>query len=363
MDYDVLIVGAGPAGVSAAFDLCSLNKNVLLLDKHYFPRKKACAAGLTVKTVNALRYSIDPVIKHVSHNFAAVKKSRSKKILRSKTPLCYMSERFQLDHFCLEKAKSMGAAFRKVSKILNITEHRDHVLIETTDGSIKSKYLIGADGCNSRVRKLTGEIDSFYYGLAVEGIIRTDNTAAFDMEFDFGAVQSGYGWVFPKDDHINIGLYTSSPHVQITKKMLLGYGEKRMPGCSIQNICGDPMSFGGWGYKPENHRILLAGDAAGFIDPLTGEGLYNAIRSGQLAAEAVHLAEVNGYAGQYYGNLIKEITTDLKICKFSADKFYRHLDLGYHILKSYPAATVLMRGFSKGLTLKQSLKQCYKLML
>ena len=103
MNYDVVIVGSGPAGCAAAFDLCSKKRNVLLVDRYEFPRNKACAGGLTMKTLKALRYSVEPVIKRVCNDIVIGKEMSHKVLLKSKHPICAMTTRSQFDNFCLKK--------------------------------------------------------------------------------------------------------------------------------------------------------------------------------------------------------------------------------------------------------------------
>src|ERR1700744_4998973 len=115
-DYDVLIAGAGPAGCAAAYDLARAGKRVLLLDRRHFPRPKACACGLTRKTLAALRYSVDPVIEHRC-NEIVLQRAPSTHIadksaevrVRPRQPICAMAQRDRFDAFCLEQTLAAGA--------------------------------------------------------------------------------------------------------------------------------------------------------------------------------------------------------------------------------------------------------------
>ena len=109
MDYDVVIIGAGPAGCAAAYDLCATKRHILLLDKHEFPREKACAGGLTPKTLKALRYSVEPVIKKICSRMVVSKGIHQKVLFNSRHPICAMTIRSQFDAFCLEKTIKRGA--------------------------------------------------------------------------------------------------------------------------------------------------------------------------------------------------------------------------------------------------------------
>src|SRR6266542_3480373 len=116
-DHDVIIVGAGPAGCAAAYDLAASGISVLLLDRHHFPRVKACAGALTVKALAALRYPIDPVIKRVCRTMGLVNNGGESRVLRSRHALAVSTVRSGLDHFCLAITLEKGVAFEVVREI------------------------------------------------------------------------------------------------------------------------------------------------------------------------------------------------------------------------------------------------------
>ena len=106
-------------------------------------------------------------------------------------------------------------------------------------------------------------------------------------EVFFGYVQNGYGWLFPKATHVNIGIYTYDSTVVLSKDLLRGYARQRLGTDRIEGIVGFPIGFGGRRNAQDRERIILAGDAAGFAEPLFGEGIHNALKSGQTAASAI----------------------------------------------------------------------------
>lgn len=352
LEADVVIVGAGPAGCGAAHDLAVKGIRVLLLDRTEFPRKKTCAGGLTVKAVRTLRYSIIPVIQKTIYNLSVSCRMRHRKLFKSIDPICHMVERSTFDLFCLKKTVAAGARFAVVHRIDKIVETDRRVSLVTDGGVIRSRFLIGADGVNSRVRKLTGRFPEFRVGFAVEGIV--DRTPPNDqsMGLDFGRVKGGYGWVFPKDGHINVGLYTLRPDVKITRQDLADYAARRIGGPLPMCITGYPIGMGGWRYRPGRGRVLLVGDAAGLVDPLLGEGLYHAITSGQRAAAAVSDAiDTGSDACKSYSKWMMPIQRDLLFSQVASTLFYRLPGIG-HLLLTSPAARIpLMKGFSRGMPL------------
>ena len=348
-DYDVIVVGAGPAGTAAAYDLCRAGKSVLLLDRHDFPRHKACAGGLTVKTLKVLRYPVDPVIRNRCRSLEIGKGFSRPVRFDGRREICAMTVRSELDAFCLEETLAAGARFRTIGRIQAIRENRDFVNLQTSAGPLRAAFLIGADGAQSHVRKLSGDFANHYQGFAIEGTFPINPENPPRMAFDFNVIGSGYGWLFPKDDHVNIGLFTGNPAITLKKRDLVAYAWRKLGRMDIENLSGHPMGMGGWHYRPRCRRILLAGDAAGLVDPLLGEGLYNAIRSGQLAARAIVLSEShNKTAGYIYDRLLKNIRLDLQLCRFTALWFYRMPALGHWALTSRPVKKALMKGSALG---------------
>ncbi|MFQ5660342.1 MAG: geranylgeranyl reductase family protein [Gammaproteobacteria bacterium] len=345
--YDAIIVGAGPAGCAGAFDLCRAGRSVLLIDRRRFPRLKACAGGLTVKTVNALRYSIRPVIRHVTHNLRVGKGVCDTRLLQSSHPIAALTVRSEFDHYCLEKTIGTGAEFKIVKRINNLVIEKERVFLITDSGEIHGRFVIGADGANSRIRKLMGESRWLHSGLAIEACLPMYGMPPPDMEFDFGVVQGGYGWIFPKGDHVNVGLYSNARGMKLSRKHLATYVEKRLGLTGIKELAGQQVSLGGADYHPASNRVFLAGDAAGLIDPLLGEGIYNAIRSGQAAASAIE-SELSGRdrAIDVFKSLLAPVQTDVASCRRSATWFYGNLQRGYRLLTSPVIRYALMKGFA-----------------
>ena len=349
---DVVIVGAGPSGCSAAYDLAVKGLRVFLLDRTEFPRKKTCAGGLTVKAVRALRYSIAPVIQRTVCNLSVSCRMRRPKLLKSMDPLCHLVERSAFDFFCLKKTVTAGARFAVVKQIDKIVENNRTVSLTADGVVIRARLLIGADGVHSRVRRLTGRFARFRPGFAIEG--RLDRTPPNDlnMGFDFSRVAGGYGWVFPKKGHINVGLYTLRSDVKITRQNLADYAVRRLGRPAPTRITGFPLGMGGWRYRPGRGRVLLVGDAAGLVDPLLGEGLYHAIISGQEAAAAIADAMDTGSdACKTYAKGLMPIQRDLLFAQVASAVFYGLPGMGHLLLTSRLARIPLMTGFSRGMPL------------
>jgi geranylgeranyl reductase family protein len=343
--YDILIAGAGPAGCAAAYDLARAGRRVLLLDKRTFPRPKACACGLTRKTLKALRYSVDPVIERVCREIVlqpvlsvitepdSRRPRRTEVRIKTRNPICAMAVRERFDDFCLNQtlaaARNGGSVeLCKIENILALRELPTHIELDVTTSTgietLRAPALIGADGSNGQTRRLARKSlppsaqDSAQDGFALEATvpyaglptILPSGGSPHDVVFDFSPVRGGYGWLFPKADHINIGVGAfaptkgpgapSSPAAsspakvgsnnaslkQVTRALLLNYAQQKLGVATLAHITGQHLGMGGHAYVPQG-RVLLAGDAAGLVDPLTGEGIHSAIISGQAAAAAI----------------------------------------------------------------------------
>ena len=355
--WDVIVVGAGPAGCAAAYDLATSGRSVLLLDCCDFPRRKACGGGVTMKAVRVLRYSIAPVVvatvyrTQVSKNF-----ERSANLISSK-PVCLMTVREEFDAFCLNQTIGAGAEFRKIAQIHGLRELPDVVVISTAVGDLQARFLVGADGANSQVRGLIGEARWFRAGFALEAQVASSQHVS-DMHLDFGVVSDGYGWVFPKNEHLNVGLYSQAHQHKITRSTLAEYIQKKLGSYEAHCIIGQYLGMGGMCNQPNYRRVLLVGDAAGLVDPLTGEGIYHAIVSGQTAALAINSELKGGGAAlEIFQRELREVAFDLEVSLRAAKRFYGDLDWGYDCLCSPLVRTVALQTYFKGLSFGRALKR------
>ena len=361
MIYDAVIVGAGPAGSSAAYDLAKAGANVLIVDKENFPRDKPCGGGLTVKTVNALRFDVSDVIYQecdrisLTNNFhLPVKDTASRTI-------AYMTKRRHFDQLCLDKAIGAGANFA-VMPITHIAEKNGStVTLKTRNGQeITARFVIAADGAKSTVRHvILPKKDRLQRAFALEGKVaipeRYDRQR---LDFDFFMVPHGYGWVFPKDDHLNIGIGNfrdkRKSGKSISKKILTEYCQKKLGHTDLKDVIGHPLGGGGWSGKISHGRILFVGDAAGTVDSLMGEGIYNAIISGQAAAKAILKSMKHNNSPiiltQNYEDLFSVIRKDLKFCRMMGKGFYGVPSLFYLSFLISPLRQRLLERFAKGQT-------------
>src|SRR5262245_37504947 len=208
--FDVLVVGAGPAGSAAAIRLVEQGASVLLVDKAHFPRDKPCGGGLTGRALRHLPCAVDPVVEHIVERLVVRVGYRRKLARRSEEPLIAMTQRRRLDLHLAEQAAVAGVDFRDGVAVSAIELDEEGVSARVGAHSVRASFLVGADGANGVVAKAAGLGDGIVRGVALEGNVSWDTLgrALYDMTawVELGIVPGGYGWVFPKGDHANLGV-------------------------------------------------------------------------------------------------------------------------------------------------------------
>ena len=352
MVWDVMVVGAGPAGCAAAYDLAANGKRVLLLDKCEFPRPKACAGGLTMKTVKALRYSVEPVTREVVRRIVLENDGGSATLVKTRQPICVMTVRAEFDAYCLRKTMEAGAIFKRIGALKSVEASGDGLLLVTESESLRARFLIGADGVHSQVRRLAGFGGSIAGGFALEGQVRLPERAT-DLTFDFGAVRNGYGWIFPKGDHLNVGLgfCGDSGGEKLSRERLLEYARRRLGADSVDHVVGQYLGISRADQACANGRVLLVGDAAGLVDPLTAEGIYSAVASGQAAAKAIVAGlEGRAVAAEVYHRGLRGLRETLAFSGRAARAFYANPSRGFRALSFPGLSTALLKTYAHGLS-------------
>ena len=301
--FDVLVVGAGPAGSATAIHLARGGARVLLAEKARFPRDKPCGGGLTGRALRALPCPVDPVVEHVVDRFELRLRYGPRFERAGDEPMILMTQRKRLDAHLAEQAAAAGADLRDDSRVDDLEAGADGVeaTVNGRGRSVRADVVVGADGANGIVAKAVGLGREIVRGVALEG-----NVSWGELEPDryrgravveLGVVPGGYGWVFPKGDHANLGVGgwgSEGPRLRgHLERLAAAHG---VSVDALSDVKGHRLPMRPLGTSPATGRVLLIGDAAGLVDPLSGDGIYEAFVSARLASEAILAGRLDEYA-------------------------------------------------------------------
>jgi geranylgeranyl reductase family protein len=298
--FDVVVVGAGPAGSATALHLARAGARVLLVDKERFPRDKPCGGGLTGRALRHVPCDVEPVVEHFVRTMVVRAGYRGKVARESPEPLIAMTQRRRLDLHLAEQAAAAGADFRDGVTVSGVQLGDERVGVRVGETNVGVSFLVGADGANGVVARTAHLDDGIVRGVALEGNVswnaldkpRYEGSAWVEL----GVVPGGYGWVFPKGDHANLGVggwLEEGPRLRDHLARLAR--EHGVDPDALENIRGHRLPMRRPGTAAARGRVLLVGDAAGLVDPLSGDGMYEAFVSARLAAEAITSARPAEY--------------------------------------------------------------------
>ncbi|GKY89294.1 geranylgeranyl reductase family protein [Sinisalibacter aestuarii] len=320
--YDIVVIGAGPAGSSAARHARSLGLSVAVIDKAVFPRHKLCGALLSGRGRKAMKrvFGLDTDREHFLYSRTVAFKWDGQHLARFKSPyeLTY-TYRLDLDDRLLREAIAAGAEDYQGVRVETIDEAARTLALSTGE-TIGFGVLIGADGAASPVAKhLFGKaFDDDKIGFAFEAEVAPGCEEEAEMSIDFRIVDWGYGWNFPKHGSRTIGLGAIKGIDQDLKARMARYLKLQGVEADDVKIKGAHIPLGDYKPVPGRGAVLLAGDAAGYVDPLTGEGLAYAMETGAEAAEAAAEALKAGKPAEalgHYRKRIKYVETELDKAK------------------------------------------------
>jgi len=320
--HDVIVVGAGPSGATLAYELARRGIGVLLLEKEKLPRYKCCAGSVTSKAAKLLDFDISEVAEDIIYEVTFTFNLGSPYLGQHSQPLIYAVMRDVFDYFLVQRAQQLGAVLTDGQKIAQIQVSGDRVQISTADNTFRSRLVVGADGAYSVVARELGVGRSIEYATGIESeiVVSEEELAKWKSraQIDLGCIPGGYAWVFPKRSHLSIGVgclaskarHLNHHHQKFLNSLSIGNYTIARSGSHLIPTCTKGRFV--W-----QDKALLLGDAAGLADPLTGEGIYNAILSAQLAAPVIEnsLAHDKVKLEEYQEAVDEKIMSELRIAR------------------------------------------------
>lgn len=341
--YDCIIVGAGPAGATAAYHLAKQGRSVLLLEKAPLPRYKPCGGGVSPQVAQWFDFDFAPAI---SARVTAVRYTwKLGDPVVSEIPVenpIWMVRRDEFDYFLVQQAQRQGAELRARTKATGIQFQQDGWRVRTDQGEFAGRYLIAADGARGPLAKWLGFGQRRYtQGGALEIEPRLPVTDGHIAHFEFGLLENGYVWNFPKADGYSIGsgiFHLSRRHARDLQPSLQTYAQQFGVDATTVKAHGHPLCLWSGFQILHSQKAVLAGEAACVVDPFTAEGIRPSILSGLRAAEAIH-ASLSGdlqALERYTQVMYEEWGADMVWAQRLANLFYRFPALSYRVGVKHP---------------------------
>lgn len=346
MTYDCIIAGLGPAGSSAAYYLARKGLSVLALDREKFPRHKPCGGCVSSKAERFLDADFKSVVDKTVNGAVFSFKGKGKIEFRdNSSPVGYMVSRKEFDAYLVKKAKGAGAKVVEGERVLKVEETEDSVSVSSSKDEYTGRYLIGADGVNSIVAKELGlaKDRKFFLTIDADVSVRYPEELSDLAEIDIGAIPYGYGWAFPKSGYLSVGVAsvkTGKNNSPINLKEYFAEFIKKRPflkDASIKKVCAFrlPTQIGANAPDIVGRNTILAGDAAGLVDPLVGEGIYYAIMSGHLAGETIYKAlNKASELSDYRDKIDKELISEFRLAWKAANIIYHLPRFWFGVIKT-----------------------------
>ena len=341
--FDVIIIGAGPAGSLLGYYLALKKINALIIDKKKLPRYKSCGGGLTKRALDILPFDISEVVENYSHT---VKISLQNSIIFQHTssfPVIGMVMRDQFDYFLTKKAVNAGVALMDETVFKSVAGKAGDLSVETSRGIFKAKILAGADGVHSKTAKALKLNINKKHMVGLESEVYLDNVEVLNAfmnstGFDFGVIPHGYGWIFPKKEHLSIGIVSFSKKNTGIKEYLYRYLEaknlknhsniKSLQGWMIP--CVPPKSA-----LYSNEKGLLVGDATGLTDPITGEGIFYALKEADIASQVILDKLIGKSTLNVYNEAMAALRNDLAYSLKLQRLLYKIPQISYKLMKAH----------------------------
>jgi geranylgeranyl reductase family protein len=310
--WDVAVVGAGPAGLAAASAAAAAGARTIVLERAEHPRYKTCGGGLIGASRAAAGGLIDVPARDDVRSATITLRGGQEYTRSHRETLLAMVVREEFDAALLKRAEENGAQVRQRAQVRAIEQGDGHATARLTDGTeVTAKVIVGADGSSGvTARHVGAEFDQVDLGLELE--IAVPEAVARQWSgrvlLDWGAIPASYGWVFPKGDRLTVGVIAARGQGDATKAYLREFvGRLGLAGFEAVQDSGHLTRCRSDGSPLRRGRVIVAGDAAGLLDPWTREGISFALRSGTLAGRHAAQGDPEGYVAAVNAALVPEM--------------------------------------------------------
>jgi geranylgeranyl reductase family protein len=308
-DADVIVAGAGPAGATAALRLARAGVRVLMVERYPLPRQKPCGGGISTRVLSRFPWLPDAVGRIPTHPVSSLYlegPSGGAFRMQARGPAIILIRRIEFDYLLTTLAIEAGARLLAPAAIAQASQDADGVTLRTRDGQeLRAPMVIAADGVNSVIARRLGMNPGWPAAkLALDMMEETPVSALRAAEPDTLSVFYGYGgahgyaYIFPKREHVNVGIGYVLPYFKeqvdltpydLQQRFVGDLRERGLMGGASQRKHFTPflIPIGGPLRTTAKGRVLLAGDAGGFVNGFSAEGIYYAMVTGELAAEAI----------------------------------------------------------------------------
>jgi geranylgeranyl reductase family protein len=292
---------------------------VVVLEKEFLPCYKPCGGAISARVLEQFPFSFEPVIQS---RVNAISYALGDKIVT--IPVAGSSLRMVMrEQFDAHLLKHVQAEVRQGTRVCAVEESPEMVRVETTAGEwLEADSLVAADGANSIIARALGLRQKKIMAgtIEIEAKVAEETLAWFagNPTFVFGEIRTGYIWIFPKADHLSIGIGGLKPRPGELQAVLERVMQRFGIPVQRQASHGHPLPIYGQGEQLGTRRCVLVGDAAGLVDPFTGEGIRFAIKSGRLAAQAI----LDGHPERYTARVNQTIGNTLRMGNVMRRLFY-----------------------------------------
>jgi geranylgeranyl reductase family protein len=371
LNYDIVVVGAGPAGSIAAYEAAKRGFSTLLLEKSNLPREKPCGGAVMYRGVRLVQGHIPRrLVEQKIYGLRFVLPSGVKSEFISDKMIGITVFRDRFDEYLARRAENAGAELMENAPVVHASTSEDTALVRLRDGrEIRSEFLIGADGVNSVISRSLGlrpqRKDLTKVGLGMEadffvgeaGVDKATNGNPSVLEIIPAENRISYGWVFPKREHLAIGVAGSGVHMRALRPTFDKFHKKMEKKLDVHLPLEKRRTcfLGGDGLGSQNivDRAILVGDAAGFVDPMMGEGIAYAMQSGIFAVSVIESAIEEGRhdvtrLSEYHALCKNEFSANFQMAAWAGSKGASFAERILPSVNGYKLASDVMAMVARG---------------